>query len=351
MVIIDIDPHRDDRGIGHTVTENLKVVAAVLALTDVAPAIVGVGVKVVAVRYILVVFHPEPAVPAGVAQICIGVAVVVGIGRIRLVGAVAVVRVKVIAAVQQGGVDFRLGVAALKDHGHAVILNRQQVALAGVGHGRGVGVGQWVEVAVPPLEADELVHIGFACAVRAQLKVEGIHINKGELFLGEGVLVVEGGFQYVDAHVGVGRGGLCHVAAVGGLLLDSVFLDKIDRHALAVHIGQRYQAVFQGACAGQTAAIQLQGVATQRPLAVGFGTGYRCNALALVVQIQGKAAAKDRADLAGGTTCLGAGRLPGALVGVGGVGLACAQGTAYHCNNDHQQEHHGNGKQNQPLRA
>ena len=49
MVIIDIDAHREDRVNGHTVTVNLKVVDAVIDLTDVAPAIVGVGVKVIMV--------------------------------------------------------------------------------------------------------------------------------------------------------------------------------------------------------------------------------------------------------------------------------------------------------------
>ena len=42
----------------------------------------------------------------------------------------AVAVIFVIAAVQQSGVDFRLGVAALKDHGHTVKLNGQQVTLA-----------------------------------------------------------------------------------------------------------------------------------------------------------------------------------------------------------------------------
>ena len=356
MVIIDIDPHRDDRVIGHTVAVNLKVVAAVLALTDVAPAIVGVGVKVVAVRYILVVFHPEPAVPVGVAQIVVGVTVIVGVGRVRLIRAVgavdqAVAVIFVIAAVQQGGVDFRLGVAALKDHGHTVKLNGQQVTLAGVGHGRGIGVGQRIEVAVLPLEGDKFLHVGFAGAVRTQLNVEVLHIDKGKLLFGEGVLAVGGGFQHIDAHIGIAAcgGALGHVVTVQRLLHGAAGLDEVERHALSLHVVQGQDLVLQGAGAVQAAAIQLEGPAVQRPLAVGLGAVHRYNALALIIQVHQEPAAEGILDLRHGAADLGVGCFPGALIRVTGVRLAGADGAADHCYDDHKQEYHRNGDQDHPL--
>ena len=349
MVIIDIDPHRDDRVIGHTVTVNLKVVAAVLALTDVAPAIVGVGVKVVAVRYILVVFHPEPAVPVGVAQISVGVAVIVGVGRVRLIRAVDVIFV--IAAVQQSGVDFRLGVAALKDHGHTVKLNGQQVTLAGVGHGRGIGVGQRVEAAVLPLEGDKILHVGFAGAVRAQLNVEVLHIDEGKLLLGEGVLAVGGGFQHIDAHIGIAAcgGALGHAVTVQRLLHGAAGLDEVDRHALSLHIVQGQDFVLQGAGAAQAAAIQLEDPAVQRPLAVGLGAVHRYNALALIIQVHQESAAEGILDLRHGAADLGVGCFPGALIRVTGVRLTGADRAANHCYDDHKQEYHRDGDQDHPL--
>ena len=353
MVIIDIDPHRDDRVIGHTVTVNLKVVAAVIALTDVAPAIVGVGVKVITVRYILVVFHPEPAVPVGVAQIIVGVAVIVGVGRVRLIRAVdpAVAVIFVIAAVQQSGVDFRLGVAALKDHGHTVKLNGQQVTLAGVGHGRGIGVGQRVEVAVLPLEGDKILHVGFAGAVRAQLNVEVLHIDEGKLLLGEGVLAVGGGFQHIDAHIGIAAcgGALGHAVTVQRLLHGAAGLDEVDRHALSLHIVQGQDFVLQGAGAAQAAAIQLEDPAVQRPLAVGLGAVHRYNALALIIQVHQEPAAEGILDLRHGAADLGVGCFPGALIRVTGVRLAGADRAADHCYDDHKQEYHRDGDQDHPL--
>ena len=349
MVIIDIDPHRDDRVIGHTVAVNFKVVAAVLALTDVAPAIVGVGVKVVAVRHILVVFHPEPAVPVGVAQIIVGVAVVVGVGRVRLIRAVDVIFV--IATVQQGGVDFRLGVAALKDHGHTVKLNGQQVTFTGVGHGRGIGVGQRVEVAVLPLEGDKILHVGFAGAVRTQLNVEVLHIDEGKLLLGEGVLAVGGGFQHIDAHIGIAAcgGALGHVVTVQRLLHGAAGLDEVERYALSLHIVQGQDFVLQGAGAAQAAAIQLEGPAVQRPLAVGLGAVHRYNALALIIQVHQEPAAEGILDLRHGAADLGVGCFPGALIRVTGVRLAGADGSADHCYDDHKQEYHRDGDQDHPL--
>ena len=349
MVIIDIDPHRDDRVIGHTVAVNFKVVAAVLALTDVAPAIVGVGVKVVAVRHILVVFHPEPAVPVGVAQIIVGVAVVVGVGRVRLIRAVDVIFV--IATVQQGGVDFRLGVAALKDHGHTVKLNGQQVTFTGVGHGRGIGVGQRVEVAVLPLEGDKILHVGFAGAVRTQLNVEVLHIDEGKLLLGEGVLAVGGGFQHIDAHIGIAAcgGALGHVVTVQRLLHGAAGLDEVERYALSLHIVQGQDFVLQGAGAAQAAAIQLEGPAVQRPLAVGLGAVHRYNALALIIQVHQEPAAEGILDLRHGAADLGVGCFPGALIRVTGVRLAGADGSADHCYDDHKQEYHRDGDQDHPF--
>ena len=349
MVIIDIDPHRDDRVIGHTVAVNFKVVAAVLALTDVAPAIVGVGVKVVAVRHILVVFHPEPAVPVGVAQIIVGVAVVVGVGRVRLIRAVDVIFV--IATVQQGGVDFRLGVAALKDHGHTVKLNGQQVTFTGVGHGRGIGVGQRVEVAVLPLEGDKILHVGFAGAVRTQLNVEVLHIDEGKLLLGEGVLAVGGGFQHIDAHIGIAAcgGALGHVVTVQRLLHGAAGLDEVERYALSLHIVQGQDFVLQGAGAAQAAAIQLEDPAVQRPLAVGLGAVHRYNALALIIQVHQEPAAEGILDLRHGAADLGVGCFPGALIRVTGVRLAGADGSADHCYDDHKQEYHRDGDQDHPF--
>ena len=356
MVIIDIDPHRDDRVIGHTVAVNLKVVAAVLALTDVAPAIVGVGVKVVAVRYILVVFHAEPAVPVGVAQIVVGVAVVVAIGRVRLIGAVAAVQpavavCRLLSAAKRRGVDFRLGVAALKDHGHTVKLNGQQVTLAGVGHGRGIGVGQRIEVAVLPLEGDKILHVGFAGAVRTQLNVEVLHIDEGKLLLGEGVLAVGGGFQHIDAHIGIAAcgGALGHVVTVQRLLHGAAGLDEVERHALSLHIVQGQDFVLQGAGAAQAAAIQLEGPAVQRPLAVGLGAVHRYNALALIIQVHQEPAAEGILDLRHGAADLGVGCFPGALIRVTGVRLAGADGSADHCYDDHKQEYHRDGDQDHPF--
>ena len=330
--------------------------AAVIALTDVAPAIVGVGVKVITVRYILVVFHPEPAVPVGVAQISVGVAVIVGVGRVRLIRAVGAVNQAVavifaIAAVQQGGVNFRLGVAALKDHGHTVKLNGQQVTLAGVGHGRGIGVGQRIEVAVLPLEGDKILHVGFAGAVRTQLNVEVLHIDEGKLLLGEGVLAVGGGFQHIDAHIGIAAcgGALGHVVTVQRLLHGAAGLDEVERHALSLHIVQGQDLVLQGAGAVQAAAIQLEGPAVQRPLAVGLGAVHRYNALALIIQVHQEPAAEGILDLRHGAADLGVGCFPGALVRVTGVRLAGADGAADHCYDDHKQEYHRDGDQDHPL--
>ena len=186
------------------------------------------------------------------------------------------------------------------------------------------------------MEGDKFLHVGFAGAVRTQLKVEVLHIDEGQLLLGEGVLAVGGGFQYVDAHVGVGRSGLCHVAAVGGLLLDSVFLDEVDRHALSLHIVQGQDLVLQGAGAAQAAAIQLEGPAVQRPLAVGLGAVHRYNALALIIQIHQEPAAEGILDLRHGAVDLGVGCFPGALIRVTGVRLAGADRAADHCYDDHK---------------
>ena len=176
------------------------------------------------------------------------------------------------------------------------------------------------------MEGDKILHVGFAGAVRTQLNVEVLHIDEGKLLLGEGVLAVGGGFQHIDAHIGIAAcgGALGHVVTVQRLLHGAAGLDEVDRHALSLHIVQGQDLVLQGAGAVQAAAIQLEGPAVQRPLAVGLGAVHRYNALALIIQVHQEPAAEGILDLRHGAADLGVGCFPGALVRVTSVRLAGA---------------------------
>ena len=201
------------------------------------------------------------------------------------------------------------------------------------------------------MEGDKILHVGFAGAVRTQLNVEVLHIDEGKLLLGEGVLAVGGGFQHIDAHIGIAAcgGALGHVVTVQRLLHGAAGLDEVERHALSLHIVQGQDLVLQGAGAAQAAAIQLEGPAVQRPLAVGLGAVHRYNALALIIQIHQEPVAEGILDLRHGAADLGVGCFPGALIRVTGVRLAGADGAANHCYDDHKQEYHRDGDQDHPL--
>ena len=201
------------------------------------------------------------------------------------------------------------------------------------------------------MEGDKILHVGFAGAVRAQLNVEVLHIDEGKLLLGEGVLAVGGGFQHIDAHIGIAAcgGALGHVVTVQRLLHGAAGLDEVERHALSLHIVQGQDLVFQGAGAAQAAAIQLEDPAVQRPLAVGLGAVHRYNALALIIQVHQEPAAEGILDLRHGAADLGVGCFPGALIRVTGVRLAGADRAANHCYDDHKQEYHRDGDQDHPL--
>ena len=201
------------------------------------------------------------------------------------------------------------------------------------------------------MEGDKILHVGFAGAVRAQLNVEVLHIDEGKLLLGEGVLAVGGGFQHIDAHIGIAAcgGALGHAVTVQRLLHGAAGLDEVDRHALSLHIVQGQDFVLQGAGAAQAAAIQLEDPAVQRPLAVGLGAVHRYNALALVIQVHQEPAAEGILDLRHGAADLGVGCFPGALIRVTGVRLAGADRAANHCYDDHKQEYHRDGDQDHPL--
>ena len=201
------------------------------------------------------------------------------------------------------------------------------------------------------MEGDKILHVGFAGAVRAQLNVEVLHIDEGKLLLGEGVLAVGGGFQHIDAHIGIAAcgGALGHVVTVQRLLHGAAGLDEVERHALSLHIVQGQDLVLQGAGAAQAAAIQLEDPAVQRPLAVGLGAVHRYNALALIIQVHQEPAAEGILDLRHGAADLGVGCFPGALIRVTGVRLAGADGAADHCYDDHKQEYYRNGDQDHPL--
>ena len=201
------------------------------------------------------------------------------------------------------------------------------------------------------MEGDKILHVGFAGAVRTQLNVEVLHIDEGKLLLGEGVLAVGGGFQHIDAHIGIAACGgvLGHVVTVQRLLHGAAGLDEVERHALSLHIVQGQDLVLQGAGAAQAAAIQLEGPAVQRPLAVGLGAVHRYNALALIIQVHQEPAAEGILDLRHGAADLGVGCFPGALIRVTGVRLAGADGAADHCYDDHKQEYHRDGDQDHPL--
>ena len=201
------------------------------------------------------------------------------------------------------------------------------------------------------MEGDKILHVGFAGAVRTQLNVEVLHIDEGKLLLGEGVLAVGGGFQHIDAHIGIAACGgvLRHLITVQRLLHGAAGLDEVERHALSLHIVQGQDFVLQGAGAAQAAAIQLEGPAVQRPLAVGLGAVHRYNALALIIQVHQEPAAEGILDLRHGAADLGVGCFPGALVRVTGVRLAGADGAADHCYDDHKQEYHRDGDQDHPF--
>ena len=201
------------------------------------------------------------------------------------------------------------------------------------------------------MEGDKILHVGFAGAVRTQLNVEVLHIDKGKLLLGEGVLAVGGGFQYIDAHIGIAACGgvLRHLVTVQRLLHGAAGLDEVERHALSLHIVQGQDFVLQGAGAAQAAAIQLEDPAVQRPLAIGLGAVHRYNALALVIQVHQEPAAEGILDLRHGAADLGVGCFPSALIRVTGVRLAGADGAADHCYDDHKQEYHRDGDQDHPL--
>ena len=199
------------------------------------------------------------------------------------------------------------------------------------------------------MEGDKILHVGFAGAVRTQLNVEVLHIDEGKLLLGEGVLAVGGGFQHIDAHIGIAACGGVLIVTVQRLLHGAAGLDEVDRHALSLHIVQGQDLVFQGAGAAQAAAIQLEDPAVQRPLAIGLGAVHRYNALALVIQVHQEPAAEGILDLRHGATNLGVGCFPGALIRVTGVRLAGADGAADHCCDDHKQEYHRDGDQDHPL--
>ena len=201
------------------------------------------------------------------------------------------------------------------------------------------------------MEGDKILHVGFAGAVRTQLNVEVLHIDEGKLLLGEGVLAVGGGFQHIDAHIGIAAcgGALGHLVTVQRLLHGAAGLDEVERHALSLHIVQGQDLVLQGAGAAQAAAIQLEDPAVQRPLAVGLGAVHRYNALALIIQVHQEPAAEGILDLRHGAADLGVGCFPGALVRVTGVRLAGADGAADHCYDDHKQEYHRDGDQDHPL--
>ena len=201
------------------------------------------------------------------------------------------------------------------------------------------------------MEGDKILHVGFAGAVRTQLNVEVLHIDEGKLLLGEGVLAVGGGFQHIDAHIGIAAcgGALRHLVTVQRLLHGAAGLDEVERHALSLHIVQGQDLVLQGAGAVQAAAVQLEGPAVQRPLAVGLGAVHRYNALALVIQVHQEPAAEGILDLRHGAADLGVGCFPGALIRVTGVRLAGADGAADHCYDDHKQEYHRDGDQDYPL--
>ena len=201
------------------------------------------------------------------------------------------------------------------------------------------------------MEGDKILHVGFAGAVRTQLNVEVLHIDEGKLLLGEGVLAVGGGFQHIDAHIGIAAcgGALGHLVTVHRLLHGAAGLDEVERYALSLHIVQGQDLVLQGAGAVQAAAIQLEGPAVQRPLAVGLGAVHRYNALALIIQVHQEPAAEGILDLRHGAADLGVGCFPGALIRVTGVRLAGADGAADHCYDDHKQEYHWDGDQDHPL--
>ena len=201
------------------------------------------------------------------------------------------------------------------------------------------------------MEGDKILHVGFAGAVRTQLNVEVLHIDEGKLLLGEGVLAVGGGFQHIDAHIGIAAcgGALGHVVTVQRLLHGAAGLDEVERYALSLHIVQGQDLVLQGAGAVQAAAIQLEDPAVQRPLAVGLGAVHRYNALALIIQVHQEPAAEGILDLRHGAADLGVGCFPGALIRVTGVRLAGADGAADHCYDDHKQEYHRDGDQDHPL--
>ena len=201
------------------------------------------------------------------------------------------------------------------------------------------------------MEGDKILHVGFAGAVRAQLNVEVLHIDEGKLLLGEGVLAVGGGFQHIDAHIGIAAcgGALGHAVTVQRLLHGAAGLDEVDRHALSLHIVQGQDFVLQGAGAAQAAAVQLEDPAVQRPLAVGLGAVHRYNALALIIQVHQEPAAEGILDLRHGAADLGVGCFPGALIRVTGVRLAGADRAANHCYDDHKQEYHRDGDQDHPL--